>query len=53
MGLDAVQRPPAANGFVTATLPTDKLGSDLEARLKIESERSFVIKNDFDNVVIR
>jgi hypothetical protein len=50
--LDAVNRSPAFERFVTVGFPTDKLGHDLEARVNIESERSLILKDNFDNVVI-
>jgi hypothetical protein len=43
---------PAFERFVFSRLPTDKLGSDLEAGFDIETEGSFVLKNNFDDVVI-
>jgi hypothetical protein len=50
--LDAVNRSPAFERVIFSRLPTDKLGSDLEAGFEIESERGLVLKNNFDNVVI-
>ena len=50
--LDAVNRSPAFERFVTARLPTDNFGSDLEAGFEIESERSFVLEDNLNDVVI-
>jgi hypothetical protein len=48
-----VQRPPPLERFIVTRLPADGLRHDLQARLKVERERSLVLKDYFDNVVIR
>jgi hypothetical protein len=50
--LDAENRSPAFDGFIFACFPTDKLRGNLDSRFQIEAQGSFVIENDFDNVVI-
>lgn len=50
--LDAEDRSPAFEGLVAATLPTDEFWSNLDAGIQIEAEGSFVLKNDFKDVVI-
>jgi hypothetical protein len=50
--LDAENRSPAFERFIFACFPTDKLRGNLDTRFQVEAQRSFVIENDFDNVVI-
>lgn len=50
--LDAVNRSPAFEGFVTARLPVDNLRNDSDKRIEIECERGFVLEHDFNDAVI-
>jgi hypothetical protein len=52
LGLDAENRSPAFERFIFSCFPTDKLRGNLDTRFQVEAQGSFVIENDFDNVVI-
>ena len=50
--LDAENWSPTFEGFIFACFPTDKLRGNLDTRFQVEAQGSFVIENDFDNVVV-
>jgi hypothetical protein len=51
-GLNAVDRSPSFDGFIFARLPVDDFRDNLEAGFNLKVERSFVRKDNFNDVVI-